>query len=69
MDEIKNIVEKALVAQGVKIVPFSVDIQTHTEGRYEDAVQVTDGLSFELAEPKPAVVTDTVYPGHSSVLG
>ena len=59
MDEIKLIVEKALLAQGVNVLAFSALVETHNEGRYDDqALQVTDGLSFELAAPKPVVTAE-----------
>lgn len=62
MDEIKIIVEKVLAAKGVNVVRWSGEVQSHTEGRYDEATQVTDGLSFELAEPvTPALAITKQY--------
>lgn len=53
MEEVKKIVAQHLKAQGLPIAEHTSDFKRHTEGQYDESVEVIDGLSFELDRLQP----------------
>lgn len=48
LDEVKVIVATHLMQRGVKLRNDSADIQKHVEGQYDEAMEVMDGIAFDL---------------------
>lgn len=47
LEEVKAIVLRALIADGIQVVADSVKVESHYEGRYDDTENIFDGISFE----------------------
>lgn len=56
LDEVKRIVAAHLKERGYKVSAEKADTKRHTEGLYEESLEVVDGLVFEIEEDGKAQV-------------